>query len=309
MFGIIRSGFKKVKKALAKTRTLLGDRLRSLFSQGLKEDSFEDLEKILYEADLGSELSLKLSENLNEYVKKSKIKDPEKLIDYLADLSLAIFMEPSQIEEPLQKEGDPFVILIVGVNGSGKTTTAAKLALQYKEEGKRVLLVAADTFRAAAIEQLEIWSEKIGVDLVKGQSGGDSSAVIFDGIAKAKAKGYDVVIADTAGRLQSKGELMRELEKVRRVIKKQIEVGPHRTYLVLDATTGQNALDQAQIFNEFTPLNGLILTKLDGTSKGGIVLAIYDKMKIPVQYIGLGEKAEDLAPFNPKEYVEALFAK
>ena len=200
------------------------------------------------------------------------------------------------------------MILVVGVNGSGKTTSCAKLSRLFQQDKKKVMLAAADTFRAAAIEQLDIWSQRLKIDCVKGKPGGDPSAVIFDALTAAKARQTDVVIADTAGRLQSKTELMEELAKITRVTKKVIPEAPHEIYLVLDATTGQNALDQAKIFNEFTPLTGLILTKLDGSAKGGIILSIYHRMGIPIRYIGIGEKEDDFIPFDPESYVDALFS-
>jgi fused signal recognition particle receptor len=199
------------------------------------------------------------------------------------------------------------VILVVGVNGSGKTTSIAKLAKNSKEAGQKVIVAAGDTFRAGAIDQLTHWADKIGVEIVKSKAGGDPSGVAYDALSAASARGADVVIIDTAGRLQNKTDLMHELEKIRRVCTKHIASAPHQTLLVLDATTGQNAIDQAEVFHKFTPLTGLILTKLDGSAKGGVVLAIYKKLSIPVQWIGVGEGENDLMPFDPKEYVEALF--
>jgi len=309
MFGLIKSGFKKVKNALTKTRSVLGDRLRGLFGQSIDENTFDSLEQILYEADLGTDLATLLTDELRTFIKKTKHQDTASLMNFLKGRVGEILDEPSDIAERPHKKGEPFVILIVGVNGSGKTTSAAKLAHLYKEQGKKVLLAAGDTFRAAAIEQLTIWAERLGIDLVKAKLGSDASAVIYDAISKAKAGGYDVVIADTAGRLQAKTDLMHELKKVDRTIKKQLPDAPHETLLVLDATTGQNALDQAEIFHNFTPLSGLALTKLDGSAKGGIILSIYHKMKIPIRYIGLGEGVKDLSPFDAAQYVEALFAE
>ena len=200
------------------------------------------------------------------------------------------------------------VILVVGVNGSGKTTSSAKLARLYQQKGEKVLLAAGDTYRAAAIEQLSLWAERLKIDCIKGMQGGDPSAILFDALTAAKARGHSVVIADTAGRLQSKQDLMQELSKIERVLKKVVPDAPHETFLVLDATTGQNAIDQAKVFHSFVPLTGLILTKLDGSAKGGIVLSIYHQMGIPIRYMGIGEKAEDFIPFNQDEYIEALFS-
>jgi len=198
---------------------------------------------------------------------------------------------------------------MIGVNGSGKTTSCAKLAKKYQAEGKKVLLAAADTFRAAAIDQLQAWAQKLNIDIVKGQPGGDPAATVFDAIASAQARGHDIVIADTAGRLQSKTDLMRELEKLRRVCHKADQSGPHETLLVLDATTGQNGLDQAESFHKVTPLTGIVLTKLDGSAKGGIVLAIAKSLKLPIRYVGIGEGADDFADFDQKSFLDALFAR
>ncbi len=202
--------------------------------------------------------------------------------------------------------GDPLVILVVGINGSGKTTSIAKLSLAFQKDGKKVLLGAGDTYRAAAIEQLSLWADRLSVDIVKSKPGGDPSAVAYDAISAAKARDIDVVLLDTAGRLQNKTDLMQELEKIQKTCKKVSDKAPHETYLVLDATHGQNALDQTKTFNKFVPLTGLILTKLDSSAKGGIVLSIYKELEIPIKWIGVGENAEDLIPFNPRDYVEAL---
>lgn len=292
--------FKKVKSALKKTRFILGDKIRGLFGRPLDEDTFEDLERILYESDLGTACAIEFT----EYVSR-KAKEPEQILDLMKEYAHKLLSTPPQTPAP--KEGSPHVILIVGVNGSGKTTSCAKLAQMYRQENKSVLLAAGDTFRAAAIEQLTSWADKIGVDIVKGRPKGDPSSVIFDALTAAKARGTDVVIADTAGRLQSKKELMHELAKIKRVCEKVVPDSPHEILLVLDATTGQNAVDQARTFNEFTPLTGLILTKLDGSAKGGVVLSIYRELGIPINFIGLGEGMDDLTPFDANDYIEALF--
>lgn len=302
MFSFLKSGLNKIRKAFSRTRSLLGDRLRDLFRGPLDEETLDELEQILFEADLGSTLALEFVEYVRQYGKKYS--SP---IDAMKSHAEEILHKPPHVQGK-KPHGTPKVILIVGVNGSGKTTSCAKLASIYKGEGKKVLLAAGDTFRAAAIEQLSTWAEKLSLDCIKGKPGGDPSAIIFDALTAAKARGHEVVIADTAGRLQSKTDLMNELAKIKRVIEKVIPDAPHEIYLVLDATMGQNALDQAKIFNEFTPLTGLILTKLDGSAKGGIILSIYHRMGIPIRYIGIGEGADDFLPFSAESYVDALFS-
>ncbi len=297
MFGLLKSGLNKIRKAFFRTRSVLGDRIRDLFRSPLDEETLEKLEQILYEADLGSTLALEFV----EHVRKS-----DNPILAMKNHAEGILHNPPQVQGE-NPEGPLKVILVVGVNGSGKTTSCAKLAKLYKQEGKKVMLAAGDTFRAAAIEQLSTWADRLKIDCIKGSQGGDPSAIIFDALTAAKARGHDVVIADTAGRLQSKTDLMNELAKIKRVIEKVVPDAPHEIYLVLDASTGQNALDQAKIFNKFTPLTGLVLTKLDGSAKGGIILSIYHQMGIPIRYIGIGEGAEDFLPFVPKPYVDALF--
>ncbi len=298
MFGLLKSGLNKIRKAFSRTRSVLGDRIRDLFRSPLDEETLEKLEQILYEADLGSTLALEFV----EHVRKSN--NPIRTMKNHAE---EILHKPPHVQGKKPK-GPLKVILVVGVNGSGKTTSCAKLARLYKQEGKKVMLAAGDTFRAAAIKQLSTWANRLNLDCIKGVQGGDPSAIIFDALTAAKARGHDVVIADTAGRLQSKTDLMNELAKIKRVIEKVVPDAPHEIYLILDASTGQNALDQAKIFNAFTPLTGLVLTKLDGSAKGGIILSIYHQMRIPIRYIGIGEDAEDFLPFVPEPYVNALFA-
>ncbi len=300
--------FKSFKKVLKKTRSLLGGKIRGLFSKPLDEETFDDLERILYEGDLGSTCAIEFTGHIEKLAKKKKDITPDEILTALSDFATQILKSPPKTSPKEATPNAPYVILIVGVNGSGKTTSCAKLAHLYKQEGKKVLLAAADTFRAAAIEQLEVWSKRAGVEFVKGQPKSDPSAVIFDALTRAKARGDEIVIADTAGRLQSKTDLMEELSKIKRVCEKIIPGAPHETLLVLDATTGQNAVDQAQTFNTFTPLTGLILTKLDGSAKGGVILSIYRQLGIPVEFIGTGEKMEDLAPFDIPSYVDALFS-
>ncbi len=302
MFRLLKSGFNKLRKAFSKTRSILGDKIQKLLKGPLDEETFDELEQILFEADLGSTLATEFVQYVKNYGKKYN--HP---IDAMKAHAEDILHKPPHVQGK-KPTSSPKVILVVGVNGSGKTTSCAKLARIYKQEGKKVMLAAGDTFRAAAIEQLSTWSERLKIDCIKSAPGGDPSAIIFDALTAAKARGHDVVIADTAGRLQSKTDLMNELAKIKRVTEKVVPDAPHEIYLVLDATTGQNALDQAKIFNEFTPLTGLILTKLDGSAKGGIILSIYHQMGIPIRYIGIGEGAEDFLPFSPETYVDALFS-
>ena len=269
-------------------------RIKNLFSRPLDEATLEEMERVLYEADVGTPC-------IQALIKAVK-KTPG--IESLMQASRELLSTAHYSPPPLSS---PHVILITGINGSGKTTTSAKLAKRYKDEGKEVLLVAGDTFRAAAVEQLTIWSERLKIPLIKGKMGADPSAVIFDALTAAKARHVDIVIIDTAGRLQSKTDLMNELEKIKRVSNKVIPGAPHETFLVIDATIGQNGVDQARIFHSFTPLSGLILTKFDSTAKGGVVLPIHHELKIPVAYLGIGEKIDDLKPFDVETFVNNLF--
>jgi fused signal recognition particle receptor len=307
MFSFFKSSFNKIKQALAKTRSLFSDKLRSLFSKPLSEQTLEELEKILYEADLGSKCAMQFTDKIRRFAKTNPAASTQELLDQMKLYAKDIL---DTCTKPLSfaQEGGPHVILIVGINGSGKTTTCAKLASQFKKQGKTVLLAAADTFRAAAIDQLEIWGRRLEIPVVKGQPGSDPAAVLFDALTSAKARGIEIVIADTAGRLQSKTDLMHELAKVKKVCAKVIPDAPHHTLLVLDATTGQNGVDQAKIFHSFTPLTGLIVTKLDGSAKGGVVLSIHQELQLPIAYIGVGEAVEDLMPFDAKSYLDALFS-
>lgn len=307
MFSFFKSSFNKIKQALAKTRSLFADKLRSLFSQPLSEQMLEELEKVLYEADLGSSCALEFTDKIRRFASQNPQASTQALLDQMKLYAKEILLSTNQ-QISFTHGNLPHVILVVGVNGSGKTTTCAKLANQFKNQGKKVLLAAADTFRAAAIDQLEIWGKRLDIPLVKGQPGSDPAAVLFDALTCAKAKGLDMVIADTAGRLQSKTDLMHELAKVKKVCAKVIPDAPHNTLLVLDATTGQNGVDQAKIFHSFTPLSGLIVTKLDGSAKGGVVLSIYQELKLPIAYIGVGESIDDLMPFDAESYLDALFS-
>jgi fused signal recognition particle receptor len=294
----------KFKNGLARSRSGFAGHLDNLFTQSeLNDDFYDELEEILVSGDVGIETSLKLVEELKAEAKASKVKTAEDFRGLLQDKILTILNGGSEQTIPTEK---PLVIILVGVNGSGKTTSAAKLANLYKTAGKKVMLVAGDTFRAAAVEQLEIWAGRTGVDMIRQQSGTDPSALFFDAINSAKAKDVDVVIGDTAGRLHNKFNLMEELNKIYRVIDRNLPGAPHQVLLVVDATTGQNAMAQAKSFNEALPINGLILTKLDGTARGGIVIGIRDALDIPVFYVGTGEQMDDLAPFDAALFLKAL---
>ncbi len=303
--------FKRLKEKIARSRGGFIRQLDELFT-GRKEISpelLEEIEEILVMADMGISTVQEIIDRLQDEVSRGEISDPEALRDRLKEQIKAIFLR-SEKENKLDREGvRPWVILVVGVNGVGKTTSIAKLAWRFKQEGKEVVLVAADTFRAAAVEQLQKWGERMGVPVVSQRPGADPSAVAFDGIETAISRGADVVIVDTAGRLHTQVNLMKELQKIKRVIGKKLQGAPHETLLVLDATTGQNAISQAKTFCEATDVTGIVLTKLDGTAKGGIVASITHEMNIPVRYIGIGEQMEDLRPFDPDEFVEALFER
>ncbi len=300
--------FTRLKERLSKTRSSIAGRLDRIVL-GKKEitgELLEELEEILFTSDLGVETTQDLIDIVEDKVARKALKDPEKLKATLRDQILE-FLKVPPAERKSPEPGQPLVIMVVGVNGVGKTTTIGKAAALFKQEGKRVMLVAADTFRAAAIEQLEIWSQRVGTEFVKQKPGADPSAVVFDALEAALSRSIDVVLIDTAGRLHTKKNLMDELQKVYRVAGKKLPGAPHETWLVLDATTGQNAISQAQMFNEALGITDIILTKLDGTAKGGIVVGISHQLKLPVRYIGIGEKIEDLRPFDPEEFVSAIF--
>jgi fused signal recognition particle receptor len=304
----LKSSYENVKQAFAKTGSLIGGKLSSLFKGKIDESTLERLEQLLYEADLGVHYAKQLTNNIRELLKKNPDATSEQLIQEIRQALLKDIQADSINDLAGTLVGQPHVILIVGVNGNGKTTSVAKLAHRYKESGKKVIIGAADTFRAAAVEQLETWADRLKIDIVKGHSKSDPASVVFDTLSAAKARQADIVLIDTAGRLHTKTALMQELEKMRRICKKNDSAAPHETLLVLDATTGQNAIDQAKTFNQFTPLTGLILTKLDGSAKGGIVLAIHQKLNLPIRFIGVGEGIEDLQPFDSKSFIDTLFA-
>jgi fused signal recognition particle receptor len=301
----------KYEKGLEKTRKTFGERLNELFAnfRSVDEDFFEELEETLIGADVGFDTAFKITESLRQEVKLRNVKKPAAVQNTIIEKMVDLY-EAEGIGENntlnMQKDGLT-VMLFVGVNGVGKTTSIGKLAHQFKQEGKKVLLAAADTFRAGAIDQLVVWGERAGVEVVRGNAGGDPAAVVFDAVERAKAENADVLLVDTAGRLQNKVNLMNELEKIKRVIQRELPEAPHEVLLVVDATTGQNAMSQAKQFKETTDVTGLILSKLDGTAKGGIVLAIRNELHLPVKLVGLGEGIDDLEPFDANDFALGLF--
>lgn len=300
--------FARLKRSLVKTRENLGSGFIGLFrGKKIDDDLFEELEEQLLIADVGVETTRKIIADLTEHASRKQLKDADALLVKLKEEMGAIL---NKVDEPLNVDGQtPYVILMVGVNGVGKTTTIGKLARQFQAQGKSVMLAAGDTFRAAAVEQLQVWGQRNNVAVVAQHTGADSASVIFDAIQAAKARGADVLIADTAGRLQNKAHLMEELKKIVRVMKKLDESAPHEVMLTLDASTGQNAVSQAKLFNDAVGLTGITLTKLDGTAKGGVIFAIADQFGIPIRYIGVGEGIDDLRPFKADDFIEALFAR
>jgi fused signal recognition particle receptor len=301
--------FARLKQGLTKTSQNLGNGLASLFlGKKIDDDLYEELETQLLMADVGVDTSQKLIKQLVQHANRKQLKDADALFDKLQQ-EMALLLD--DVEQPLQLKGadGPFVILMVGVNGVGKTTTIGKMAQQFKQQGKSVMLAAGDTFRAAAVEQLQVWGERNAIPVIAQHSGADSASVIFDAYQAAKARGVDVLIADTAGRLQNKAHLMEELKKIVRVMKKIDANAPHEVMLTLDAGTGQNALSQARLFKEAVDISGISLTKLDGTAKGGVIFAIADQFKLPIRYIGVGEGIDDLRVFDSKDFIKALFAR
>lgn len=300
--------FARLKRSLLKTKENLGSGFISLFrGKKIDDDLFEELEEQLLIADVGVETTRKIITNLTEGASRKQLRDAEALYGLLKEEMGDIL---AKVDEPLNVEGKtPFVILMVGVNGVGKTTTIGKLARQFEQQGKSVMLAAGDTFRAAAVEQLQVWGQRNNIPVIAQHTGADSASVIFDAIQAAKARHVDVLIADTAGRLQNKAHLMEELKKIVRVMKKLDEDAPHEVMLTLDASTGQNAVSQAKLFHEAVGLTGITLTKLDGTAKGGVIFSVADQFGIPIRYIGVGERIEDLRPFNAGDFIEALFAR
>ncbi|WP_434661257.1 signal recognition particle-docking protein FtsY [Klebsiella sp. MISC125] len=300
--------FARLKRSLVKTKQNLGSGFISLFrGKKIDDDLFEELEEQLLIADVGVETTRKIIANLTEGASRKQLRDAEALYGLLKEEMGDIL---AKVDEPLNVEGKtPFVILMVGVNGVGKTTTIGKLARQFEQQGKSVMLAAGDTFRAAAVEQLQVWGQRNNIPVIAQHTGADSASVIFDAIQAAKARNVDVLIADTAGRLQNKSHLMEELKKIVRVMKKLDVDAPHEVMLTIDASTGQNAISQAKLFHEAVGLTGITLTKLDGTAKGGVIFSVADQFSIPIRYIGVGERIEDLRPFNAGDFIEALFAR
>lgn len=298
----------KFTDGLTKTRDGFASAVNDLVYRfrEVDEDFFDELEDLLIQADVGVTTTMDLVEDLKEEVKRRNLKDPVAVRDALVEV-VAKRLQEDESDRELNIQDGLTVILFVGVNGVGKTTTIGKLAHQLKSEGRNVMLAAGDTFRAGAIEQLQVWGERVGVPVIRQTEGSDPAAVVFDAVQAAKSRNMDVLICDTAGRLQNKVNLMKELEKVKRVIEREVPNGPHEVLLALDATTGQNAMIQAKAFKEATNVSGIVLTKLDGTAKGGIVLAIRNELDIPVKYVGLGEKMDDLQAFEPEQFVLGLF--
>jgi fused signal recognition particle receptor len=301
------SFFSRLKDGLAKTRKGITEKIdQVLVSFGkVDEELFEELEEVLVTADLGVETAVRIMDDTRKKVKEKKITDPLKIRELIRETLIGILGEETQ---ELDIESSPAVIMVTGVNGVGKTTSIGKIAYNLKNQGKKVMLAAADTFRAAAIDQLEVWAKRAGAELIRQQEGSDPAAVVYDAIQAAKARKVDVLICDTAGRLHTKKNLMEELRKVSRIIDREMPGAKRENLLVLDATTGQNAVSQARTFREVTDITGIVLTKLDGTAKGGIVIAIKSELGLPVKLIGVGERIDDLQPFNAKDFVEALFS-
>jgi fused signal recognition particle receptor len=303
-----KSLFDKLKRGLFMTHTEIIEKVKESLTPDLPIDqkAIDGLEEGLLGADIGAELTMSLIERIERRVRDEKITKMERLTEVLREETRALI--PQRAASPIDvARAKPFVLLVVGVNGTGKTTTIAKLATRWKNEGRSVILGAADTFRAAAIEQLQLWADRIGVPMIKHKAGSDPGAVAHDAIAAAKSRGADVVLIDTAGRLHNKSHLMQELSKIRRVIEKELPGAPHETILVLDGTTGQNGVSQAAAFLEAAKITGIIVTKLDGTAKGGVILSIMRQFDIPVKFVGVGEAADDLIPFDPAAYVDTLF--
>ena len=303
--GAVKKASTALVTGVKKTADVVRSGLDTLVGRKLGEEECEDLEATLIKADMGHQLAMDLVDQAREAYRDREVQSPGEIAEFLKSRLKAEF--PAQDSTPIWSPQPPTVILVVGVNGSGKTTSIAKLAYRYKGEGRKILLAAADTFRAAAVEQLATWADRVGVDIVKGQQGADPASVAYNAVEKALAQNFDLVIVDTAGRLHNKKNLMDELEKISRVVKKKLPTAPHEVLLVLDGTTGQNAVQQAKVFTEGVGVTGLVVTKLDGTARGGAVLAMRSEVKVPVKYIGLGEKMTDLETFDADSFLDAIF--
>jgi len=299
--------FDRLKKGLAKTRETFTNKIEKLIIgyADIDDDLLDELEETLIMSDVGVKTTERLMADVRKGIKKKAINTPEDLKPFLAEKISEILLTGS--DETRIAAAGPTVLLVIGVNGVGKTTTIGKLAAYYKEQGKSVMLAAADTFRAAAIDQLQIWGERTGVPVIRHEEGSDPAAVAFDAVKAARARGIDVLLIDTAGRLHTKSNLMEELKKINRVIQREIAEAPHETLLVLDATTGQNAISQADLFQKAAAITGIVLTKLDGTAKGGVIIGLKSELAMPVKWIGVGEGVDDLRPFNAREFSRALF--
>ncbi len=300
--------FDKLKQGLEKTRKSFTEKIEQVIIgyASIEEELLDDLEEALISADVGVKTSMALMEDVRRGIKKKEINSPADLRPFLERRISELLTTGS--DESRMADSGPTVLLVIGVNGVGKTTTIGKLGNYYKQQGKSVILAAADTFRAAAIDQLEIWGQRIDAQVIKHEEGSDPASVAFDAVNAAKARNADVLIIDTAGRLHTKSNLMEELKKINRVIQREIPAAPHETLLVLDATTGQNAINQADLFSKAAPISGVVLTKLDGTAKGGVVVGIKAELKMPVKWIGVGEGVDDLRPFNAEDFAQALFS-
>ena len=299
--------FRRFRRNLGKARGAVKDQLKAAIYVGVDRRLYEQVEEMLIAADVGVDGTIKIVDELEARCTAKKIEAREPFMDELADVMAGILRPADPEDQRIEVAEHPSVLLFVGVNGTGKTTTIGKMAYRLQELGKRPLMVAGDTFRAAAVQQLDQWAQRVGCEIVKQAEGGDPAAVVYDGVAAARSRGADVVLVDTAGRLHTQVNLMRELEKVRRVIEKQLPGAPHETLLVIDATTGQNGLRQAREFQQAVDVSGVVLTKLDGTAKGGIVVAIHETLGIPIKLIGVGEKLEDLRPFEADLFARAIF--
>ncbi|WKY45804.1 signal recognition particle-docking protein FtsY [Eubacteriaceae bacterium ES2] len=294
--------FERMRNRLVKTKDEFKEKIENVMYMGsFDDDFFEELEETLILSDLGAESAMKITDQLRDKIIETRSKSKEEVLSFLKEILIEM------VDVPIIKADYPTIILVVGVNGVGKTTSIAKLASRYKSEGKKVVIAAADTFRAAAVEQIDEWSKRIEVDLIKSTTGADPSSVVFDAIGAAKARKADILICDTAGRLHNKVNLMNELQKISRVVKREGEGFSIHNLMVLDATTGQNALNQAKVFKEAVDISGIVLTKLDGTAKGGIAISLINEMQIPIEYVGIGEKSEDLIDFDAKKFVDMLF--